>query len=264
VRVILNKTVEVVTPCLCAGARQEVAEIRAPSIRGALRWWFRALGGSKSSEAEIFGSAAGDEGSASRVVVRVSMLPSGGKERMHLTSNQNFFTSGNRKGVESRIPAGAKFSISMLERQPVSSEIFSFSVECFLRLGSIGLRANRGCGALQDVEWKPDEEKFNQWAAKLKSHNFDIYTLESQNGYLPALTLIEEKIKEFRSVKRIDKNSEDSLGFTIGKDGRQSSCLKYRPVRLVGDKFLPVLFYTEAGLGEQTISRRGALREYFW
>jgi len=262
VREILKKTVEIVTPCLCAGARQEEAEIRPPSIRGALRWWFRALDGTKSAEAEIFGSAAGTQGSASKVVVRVSKLPSGGREKMDLTSNQNFFTSG-RQGTHARIAAGVQFSLTILERYPIASEKFDFATECFLRLGSIGLRSNRGCGALQDADWRPDEAEFDQWVAKLRNYKFDVYTLESQTGYLPALTLIEEKIKEFRAAKGIEKKSEDSLGYTSGNDGRQSSCLKYRPVKLRGGSFLPVLFYTEAGLGERTISRRDALRDFF-
>lgn len=60
---------ELITPCFCGGAEPEKqAEIRAPSIRGQLRWWFRTLGGFKSlapmpvheQEAMVFGSTAGD------------------------------------------------------------------------------------------------------------------------------------------------------------------------------------------------------------
>ena len=47
--------VELVTPCFCAGAAQEAAEIRVPSIRGQVRWWFRALGGGASEEKRVFG-----------------------------------------------------------------------------------------------------------------------------------------------------------------------------------------------------------------
>ena len=48
-------TVELITPCFCAGADQTTAEIRAPSIRGELRWWFRVLGGTPEQERAVFG-----------------------------------------------------------------------------------------------------------------------------------------------------------------------------------------------------------------
>ena len=56
--------VEFVTPCFLAGA-EEKAEWRAASIRGQLRWWFRAVGGGRwdgdlhrvrTEEARLFGS----------------------------------------------------------------------------------------------------------------------------------------------------------------------------------------------------------------
>lgn len=59
---------EIVTPCFLAGANQKAApEWRAASIRGQLRWWFRAVAGgvlgggleaTKKAEAEVFGSTA--------------------------------------------------------------------------------------------------------------------------------------------------------------------------------------------------------------
>lgn len=71
---------ELITPCFCGGAEpDQQAEIRAPSIRGQLRWWFRSLGGFKSlapipvpkQESLLFGSTAGAEGQAGKLIVRV-------------------------------------------------------------------------------------------------------------------------------------------------------------------------------------------------
>ena len=56
--------VEIVTPCFLGGARDQ-AEWRGASIRGQLRWWFRAVAGARfagdldkvrEAEEEIFGS----------------------------------------------------------------------------------------------------------------------------------------------------------------------------------------------------------------
>jgi CRISPR type III-B/RAMP module RAMP protein Cmr1 len=262
VRKIIEKTVECVTPCLCAGARQDVAEIRAPSIRGALRWWYRALGGDKRTEAEIFGSAAGSSGSASEVVVRVSRVVPGESKGRILTSNQTFFTSG-RGGADARLSAGTQFKVDLFARHEFSSARFDLAVETLFRVGSIGLRANRGAGALQDIDWRPAEVDFDVWTEKLRENAFDVYKLERQTKYLDALMLIEEKFKEFRTSKGIAKEAEDAFGYTEGRDGRQSSCLKYRPVKLDDGSYLPIILYTEAGLGERTVSRRDVLRDYF-
>ena len=76
----MNRTtfhLEFVTPCFLAGANQQAApEWRAASIRGQLRWWFRAVAGgvlggdlkrTKAAEAEVFGST--DRRSSLRVSV---------------------------------------------------------------------------------------------------------------------------------------------------------------------------------------------------
>lgn len=79
---------ELITPCFCGGALpKEQAEIRAPSIRGQLRWWFRTLGGFKSladqgmdwrkQEQVVFGSTAGGEGMAGKLIVKVRQTNSG-------------------------------------------------------------------------------------------------------------------------------------------------------------------------------------------
>ena len=78
----LTLALEIITPCFCGGAESDqAAEIRAASIRGQLRWWFRVLGGFESLVASmpdvrdqenlIFGSAAGEEGSGGKLTVRV-------------------------------------------------------------------------------------------------------------------------------------------------------------------------------------------------
>ncbi len=59
------------TPCFCAGANPSVAEIRAPSIRGKLRWWFRVLSGTFEEESEVFGAASGDGAISSSLMLRV-------------------------------------------------------------------------------------------------------------------------------------------------------------------------------------------------
>ena len=68
---------EIITPCFCAGANPAEAEIRAPSIRGQLRWWFRVLGGSAAEEASVFGSVAGDTGAGSALRIAIANFQKG-------------------------------------------------------------------------------------------------------------------------------------------------------------------------------------------
>ena len=67
---VFSSDVEFITPSFLCGARQDIAELRPASIRGQLRWWFRALGGSREDEKAVFGGVH-DGTVSSAVVVRV-------------------------------------------------------------------------------------------------------------------------------------------------------------------------------------------------
>lgn len=71
---------ELLSPAFISGADQHVAELRAPSLKGGLRYWWRVLMGNtfdsvkqmKETEDAIFGSTEGK----SKVVIQVIQLPS--------------------------------------------------------------------------------------------------------------------------------------------------------------------------------------------
>ncbi len=73
----IEATYRVVTPLFCAGADQRRAEIRLPSFKGVLRFWWRALAWSRlhgdlkkiqHEEDKLFGSA-GPKGGQSRLII---------------------------------------------------------------------------------------------------------------------------------------------------------------------------------------------------
>ena len=79
----LQLTCEVVTPLFCPGADQLRPEIRPPSGRGAMRFWYRALAGRlvrddvnklQQIESRIFGTT--ERASAIKVHVNASQLNS--------------------------------------------------------------------------------------------------------------------------------------------------------------------------------------------
>ncbi len=167
-----NYSIEIITPCFCSGANAEQqAEIRAPSIRGQLRWWFRTLGGFKSlaargitprqQENEIFGNAAGNSGTASRLVVRVAANPSaslrsqtakdsdGMDARMGCDRGYLLFPLRNKpRGVfDGSTPVRFQLRVQWRGLTEQWIDIQSL-VTVFGHLGSLGFRSRRAMGAL--------------------------------------------------------------------------------------------------------------------
>jgi len=178
----LTSHLEVISPCFCGGAEpEERAEIRAASIRGQLRWWFRTLGGFKSlspkmktvreQEDFIFGTAAGENGSAGKLIVRVLMV-SGNSETVtaaamgagEMNSPIGYILfplrptrdePDKRRGAyRSSLP---KFDLNLLWRgEPNLVEDIEALVAVFGHLGSLGFRSRRAMGALAFVKNPPD------------------------------------------------------------------------------------------------------------
>ena len=114
-----------VTPCIMSGAEQRKAEFRAPSVRGNLRWWMRALGCSKELVNALFGSANGDHGMRSRVIVRDTTVPEVLKDLEHSEpmnaetlagSSNDYFLWPLAKKERGVISAGTTVSFSIIVR----------------------------------------------------------------------------------------------------------------------------------------------------
>ena len=149
---------EFITPAFLAGADQGVAELRAASIRGALRWWFRVLGGTKTEETAVFGGVQGGA-RRSKVIVRAAVTKpvQGAFEEPRPMSDLGYLyyfatVSGEAKGIRVRPEAyfaqGTAFEIQLVDQGVPQDfkERFDYAVTCFLRIGALGLRATRGCG----------------------------------------------------------------------------------------------------------------------
>jgi CRISPR-associated protein Cmr1 len=174
---------EVLSPLFLGGAdaRGAPPELRAPSIRGAMRYWYRALlGGSTllngdnplpkihSLESNLFGST--DQGGAlSTRVSQANALPieSYEKDRALRTPEGNFLPTGRdyllwSMGSSGRIGTprfqpsrqyikpGAKFKfILSAQLQPFNIQKGIAAFWLLTNLGALGARANRGAGSVQ-------------------------------------------------------------------------------------------------------------------
>lgn len=164
----IRVSLEAVTPLFLGGSEPgDWPELRAASVRGAMRFWYRALVGGRvhdvgvvrAEEARVFGDA-GETG-GSRVVVRVAGKPQpvgfGGGWGVGL--RYLFFSvqsgRGRRRGY---FPPGARFDVVLQLRSPSGGpgqeDLFRRVGAAFwllVRLGGLGARVRRGAGGLRAV-----------------------------------------------------------------------------------------------------------------
>ena len=164
---------EVVTPMFIGGASPNgEAELRPPSIKGMLRWWFRALGGSRDEEERIFGKG-GKESWRSKVKIYMPDSLSGSwrfdrnrYSRYDRPGNCNdrrikingIVYAGYSLGLggnnRKAIPAGRSFRLVL--RTASLSKDYLKAIEAVLwamgNLGGLGTRWRRGFGSVQLVE----------------------------------------------------------------------------------------------------------------
>ena len=176
------------TPCFCAGADQAQAEIRPSSIRGALRWWFRALGGSHSDENAVFGGPEPIRSSAIQIrVADVSPKPVGQFPPIRPNDPLSYMlyfasVSGKESGSQGAGPRwkpeachGPKTTFELRLRQtrkltPDQTEHLEKTLIAFRHFGSIGMHVTRALGVIQDL--KANRESFDAAIELIKSHGF--------------------------------------------------------------------------------------------
>jgi len=166
---------ETITPLFLTGAdpRGE-PELRATSIRGALRFWLRALLGGvigdkdldalRKAESAVFGST--DTG-ASPVVVRIRNLSRGAPIPFSAMAGKQglsylFFAARGTQNKPERkaIPAGSSFELELSLRAGVQDQDALLKAYAALwlltHLGGLGARSRRGAGSLQVTQVQGD------------------------------------------------------------------------------------------------------------
>lgn len=271
-REIYSNKLEFITPAFLAGANQNEPEVRPASIRGELRWWFRVLGGKRQEEARVFGGVH-DGTEASAAVVRVSdvKIQRGDEIQFGTMSSKGYIyyfakKSGNDVGVYRTksgryLAAGTSFRLHILLRKELSDgdkALLEKAVEAFVRLGALGLRATRGCGALAETENVLSRDEFKNWCKVLETQSRILIRLSNNVGPFTSGIKCQEELggflKDFRKSKHLSGNQETALGFSIGAR-REASALHLRPVKVRQGGFLPVLIYTDAACNQGSLDR---------
>lgn len=160
---------QTVTPLFLAGADQDTAEIRAPSFRGEMRYWLRAVVGGlvdttneglmkiKNAEAATFGTT--DRGSAIQVrISQPSSKPSQFTENIskpgnrHQTTGKGYLLWSMRLKKPPRyyFEPGTKFRLSLSTRGEdiANLKMGVASLWLLTHLGGVGSRSRRCAGSL--------------------------------------------------------------------------------------------------------------------
>lgn len=219
--------VEVVTPLFLGGANPKKAELRAASIKGALRFWWRALYGCdemenmKKRESEIFGSTEKKAnmllrlGDTSNVKYVLENLPQGLKVPVQ-SKRGNFqvsiieylafglceYKKNQRKNIYTKehIPAGNKFNISLLYNKTFAEQILN-SFKALVNYGGLGSHSRNGFGSIwvKDLSLKFKNEgelkSFTSFSSQAKFFN----NFNQKENWADALSVIGKAYKEARN-----------------------------------------------------------------
>jgi CRISPR-associated protein Cmr1 len=261
---MIRKTyrLETITPCFCAGAEPDKAEIRAASIRGQLRWWFRVLGGSREQESIAFGNVAGENttGSAYRIAVTdfqrgpiwkpPTIDPNAASNYVwHFASvsgkpvNAGRATLGPRWQAHGALPPASTFNLVITrirDLKPDAQRRFDIALDAFLVFGALGLRSTRGLGAFFSHQASPWQELITP----LSEAGFQVAPREETIGQ-------ESKPKIFPSweaaladwgawlkFKLRKENKAKTFSALGGINPRQASAVRFRPIRIAPSQFI--------------------------
>lgn len=191
---------ETVTPILGGSPRlrsiDEVDVIRVPTIRGHLRFWWRALYGHRYScsrdliqaEGALWGISAGNSGGRSKVEVSVVVVSNSTIDKTDINlTGQNAVVGAYaiwpaRKTPESptapRRRPGVRFNLKVVCPASLSQEVEN-SVRAWILFGGYGSRTRRGLGSLTVLgedrrKWLPAEASLQAFT---ELFNEDIFSL---------------------------------------------------------------------------------------
>lgn len=184
---------EVITPMFLAGADGSTPELRPPSIKGALRFWWRALNGHlelhelKKREDEIFGGPSGRSKVSLRVREPDNPIYIEGKNLKGFKLDYLFFTFLHHKVNKKRkgFDEGTEFHVTFKSRNLKAINEFIKAFWLLTYLGALGTRSRRGLGAFKVKSVYTNSESLINWTSKFNIDKLDfdfINSLKQKNN----------------------------------------------------------------------------------
>ncbi|EKD51377.1 MAG: hypothetical protein ACD_62C00269G0003 [uncultured bacterium] len=212
---------EVVTPLFLSGADQRVAELRTASIKGMLRFWWRALYGSddvigmKKEENRVFGSTA----SKSTIKIRIihkeepkqyvgADLPAGIPFCVHGKSTGIIhYLFGQAYSKRNFIPPLTKFELSIQFHSEDQIKVTN-TVKTFFKYGCLGSRSRNGFGSLHChfIEHEKRDKISNEpLAFTAFSNKSTLFLFKEHNNWVGALSEIGNAYRGARLSPELEK-----------------------------------------------------------
>jgi CRISPR-associated protein Cmr1 len=241
---------EVVTPMFLSGANQKEAELRTQSIKGALRFWWRALYGSddiedmKKEEGEIFGNT---ENKSNLIIALKDENIQFSSENLnnsgfHILNYLAYgvFDTGNRK-IKKHIASDSKFKILVYIKKKNCEQIEK-SLFSLINLGGLGSKARNGFGSLSSKNAK-NELKFigNLKNFTAISKEAKLYVFDEKNSWKKVLEEIGNIYKE--SKMELKNKSNDKRFYIDGGNSRHSKPYFLHVNKTKNEKFQGQILY---------------------
>ncbi|NLP17683.1 MAG: type III-B CRISPR module RAMP protein Cmr1 [Firmicutes bacterium] len=139
---------EIITPLAIGGALPRSLELRSASVKGVLRFWWRAINADlpldemKKEEGGIFGSSAENQGRSKFSV----QIPT---RRLKQRSYSPIYHERGRWGIKAFVP-GQKIAIVLRSRGDAKNhKMYEDILQLALLLGGLGKRTRRGFGCIE-------------------------------------------------------------------------------------------------------------------
>ena len=214
-------TCETVTPMFLAGADGSTPELRPPSIKGALRFWWRALNGHLSIEKlkEQEGAIFGDTKQRSKVIIRVEekkVTVSAGNVKSSLLYIA--YGAHSRRYIEpaSKFNICISFKSNALNAQQFK-ELF-LAMNALLHFGGLGMKSRNGFGSLQLVEAIFKNDTPNSPKENYKNLERDFLQIENIS-----LTSRQYSEKLFTKLKSMLQPNSPAKYHSLSSDSEQIS-----------------------------------------
>jgi len=245
-----------ITPNFCSGANGNKAEIRPSSIKGALRYWFRAaiaeenIKNMHERENEIFGSTDKSSSFAVKVLNILEVNKTSNKARMKPVPRptKNFRNEAVKQDINIDIEL-------ILHSSEFKSEIKS-TFDIFLMLGSFGQRSRRGFGSIQrrQNKYSDTEDFLCSLKEKLQTLNDSEITIKDNILKINNRNSLEypyikevfigsnnEKFSRKELLKQISMSSHKNPYDELGSFKPRMASPVYVTIKEINDDFFPVI-----------------------
>ncbi len=245
---------EIITPMFMHGARpRDEAELRASSIKGLMRYWWRAVMDLpievlRKRETEVFGGTNPDA-VKSPFILYVPPLSS-----THLVKPLPHRDDRNFK--LRAIPSGKEFSVTIRAQNKNVTLLAVNVLKLASLLGGFGQRARRGFGSIQYRTFKSKEEFISECSEILRYFNVrftvqknSIEIHRSKNARYPYLkqVLIGSPVNSaMELLEKIGKESHRNNTPLLGDVKPRYASPVWVNVKKIGNKYYPILVMVNA------------------